>query len=292
MKVAVESLAVGDRIWELAQQYSRRINECELATSCRNLTLPKERYFGYVTAMYPIVVGFNRALIRSMAKVDHVRQSQLVKHLCEQLREEQMHNALWRSKMDKYGLDHEQLYTDLETYLGRFSDDELNAMTDQMIAVAREDVANVAPGIFPDAVVPEPVLGLYHLLYQTATDPEVDFWEHFACQSAVEYIIFEVVSTSVYPGVSGREDLNLGAPTTRWWEEHARQGSEIMGKRSDEEKHLELSKLALNRTERVNELADRIVARAEDAMCLFAGSAICHDADKAVFSAGPYLAAG
>lgn len=289
MKAAVEELAVGDRIWDLSQQYSRRVNESELATSCRNLTLPKERYLGYVAAMYPIVVGFNRALIRSIAKVDHVREYRLVKHLSEQLQEEQMHNSLWRSKMEKYGLNHERLYSDLETYLGRFSDDELNGMTEQMIAVAREDVANVAPGIFPDPVVPEPVLGLYHFLYQTATDPEIDFWEHFACQSAVEYIIFEVVSTSVFPGISAREDLNLGAPTTKWWQEHARQGSEITGKRSDEEKHLELSKLALNRTARVNELADRIISRAEDAMCLFAGSAICHDADKAVFSVRPYI---
>jgi hypothetical protein len=291
MKATAEQTGIGNQVWDLAQKYSSRINESELATSCRNLTLPKERYFGYVAAMYPIVVGFNRALIRSIAKVDHVRQYQLVKYLSEQLREEQMHNSLWRSKMDKYGIDHEKLYTDLETYLAQFSDEELDSMTEQVIAALREDVTNVSPGIFPDPVVPEPVLALYHHLYQSATDPDVDYWEHFACQSAVEYIIFDVVSTSVYPGVSAREDLNLGAATVRWWEEHARQGSEISGKRSDEEKHLEMSKIALNRTPRPNEIADRILARAEDAMCLFAGSAICHDADKTVFSVRPYLKA-
>jgi hypothetical protein len=291
MSAVVENLAVGDRVWELADKYSRRINDSDLATSCRNHTLSKERYFGYVAAMYPIVVGFNRALIRSIAKVDHVRDYQLVKYLCEQLREEQAHNALWRSKMNKYGIDHERLYSDLQDYTARFSDDELNVMTEQMIAAVREDVANVAPGIFPDPVVPEPVLGLYHLLYQTATDPEIDYWEHFACQSAVEYIIYDVVSTSVYPGVSARSDLNLGASTITWWQKHARQGSEESGERSDEEKHLAMAKIALNRTTRPNEIADRVVARAEDAMCLFTCSAICHDADKAVFSVRPYLSA-
>jgi hypothetical protein len=281
---------VGDRVWDIAAAYARRINESELATSCRNRSLPKERYLGYITAMYPVVIGFNRALIRSIAKVDHVREYQLVKYLSEQLREEQAHNALWRSKLNRFGIDHERLYSELEQYTARFSDHELNAMTEQMIAAAREDVANVAPGIFPDPVVPEPVLGLYHFLYQTATDPDIDYWEHFACQSAVEYIIYDVVSNSVYPGVSARSDLNLGASTIRWWEEHARQGSEKSGKRSDEEKHLEMAKIAMNRSPRPNELAEQVVSRAEDAMCLFAGSAICHDADKAAFSVRPYLA--
>lgn len=283
------SVGVGDRLWEVAQNYAWRINDSELATSCRQRTLPQERYFAYITAMYPIVVGFNRALIRSIAKVDHVRQFQLVKYLSEQLREEQMHNALWRSKLDKYGIDHDRLYTELEEYVTRYGDEALDEMTGQMIAAAREDVADVAPGVFPDAVVPEPVLALYHLLYQTATDPEIDYWEHFACQSAVEYIIYDVVSTSVYPGVAARDDLNLGAATVTWWEEHARQGSEKSGKRSDEEKHLEMARIALNRTDRPNEIAERLLSRAEDAMRLFAGSAICHDADKAVFDVRPYL---
>ena len=183
------TIRCGDRIWELADGYAKRINASELATDLREATASSERFFHYVTAMYPIVVGFNRCLIRSMAKVDHVREAKLIRYLSEQLREEQEHNGMWRRKMERYGLDHEKLYTDLENYLDRFTEAELDRMTGEMIQAVREDLDNVSPGIFPDPVLPEPVIALYHHLWMTATDPETDYWIHFACQSAVEYII-------------------------------------------------------------------------------------------------------
>lgn len=274
---AAESL--GDRIWNAALSLSSQVNACELATSCRDKTLPVERYFGYIASMYPIVVGFNRALIRGIAKVDHVRDSRLVKHLAEQLREEQDHNELWRRKLDKYGIQHLQLYSDLEQYLERFDAASLTDMSHQTVAALREDLQNAWPGIWPDPVVPEPVLALYHLMYWTGTDPGVHYWEHFASQSAVEFMIFEVVTNSVYPGIKDHPELDRGAPTLRWWEEHARQGSQP-GKRSDEEKHLEMARLALNRNQTANSMADTIARRAEDAMTLFAATAICHDAGQ------------
>lgn len=281
--------ALGDHICHQAQQYADRVNQSELAISCRNLTLPKVRYQGYVAAMYPIVVGFNRALIRSIAKVDHVREHRLVKYLCEQLQEEQDHNAMWRRKMEELHIDHEALYLDLENYLAKFSDQQLDNMTEQVLEAARIDITKVTPGAFPDPVVPEPVLALYHYLYKTAIDPAIHYWEHFACQTAVECIIYSVVSESVYPGVSQRKELNPGRSTLIWWKEHARQGSEDGEKRTDEEKHLEMARLAMNRSEKANQLHDQILSRAEDAMRLFAGTAICHDQDYATFTVTPYL---
>ena len=223
-----------------------------------------------------------------MAKVDHVRQSELIRHLAEQLSEEQIHNTMWRRKMEAYGLDHKKLYENLEAYLNRFDRAELDQMTGAMVQAAREDITNVSPGIFPDPVVPEPIIGLYHMLYQTATDPSIDFWEHFACQSALECIIFEVVSESVYPGIKDNGLFDLGPATTRWWAEHARQGSED-GKRTDEEKHLQLSRRALNREPVANQISDGIYDRTKSAVALFAASAICNDIDKSNFDIKPYL---
>jgi hypothetical protein len=276
---ASTSTRLGDRLWEASQALSRRVNASEIATSCRNQTLPYDRILGYITSMYPIVVGFNRGLIRGAAKVDHVRESRLIKHLAEQLREEQDHNELYRRQLDKHGVDHARLYSDLEVYCARFSTSELNAFTEQTIAAAREDLENAWPGIWPDPVVPEPVLALYHQLWWTGTDPDVTLWEHFASLSAVEFMIFEVVSESVYPGLKDQPEFDRGAVTMAWWKEHARQGSEG-GKRSDEEKHLEMARLALNRNEAANAVADVVAARAEDAMLLFAATAICHDAGQ------------
>lgn len=247
-----------------------------------------DRGLAYVTYMYPIVTGFNRCLIRSMAKVDHVRQSELIRHLAAQLSEEQIHNTMWRRKMEAYGLDHERLYTNLEAYLNNYSGDELDRMTNEMVQVARQDITNVAPGIFPNPVVPEPIIGLYHMLYQSATDPNISFWEHFACQSALECMIFEVVSDSVYPGIKDNAIFDLGPATTRWWTEHARQGSED-GKPTDEEKHLQLSRRALNRELATSQVADKIYDRTKGAVALFAACAICNDIDKSTFDIEPYI---
>ena len=286
--VVENSDLLGDRIWELSLEYARYINECEFATTCRNRKLPLKRGLAYVIYMYPIVTGFNRCLIRSMAKVDHVRQSELIRHLAAQLSEEQIHNTMWRRKMEAYGLDHEKLYTNLEAYLGQFSREELDRMTNEMVEVARRDITDVSPGIFPDPVVPEPIIGLYHLLYQTATDPEIDFWEHFACQSALECMIFEVVSESVHPGIKDNPIFDLGIATTRWWTEHARQGSED-GRRTDEEKHLHLSRRALNREPAANSISEKIYDRTKGAVSLFAAAAICNNADKSNFDIEPYV---
>ena len=74
-------------------------------------------------------------------------------------------------------------------------------MTRAVLKALTDDPNNYAPGAFPDAPFPEPVLALYHQFFMTSTYEDIDYWEHFASQSAIEMTIYSVVSTSVLPGV-------------------------------------------------------------------------------------------
>ena len=191
---------VGHLVWELALKYAKSMNESEFATSLRNRKLIKSRYLGYIAAMYPIVIGFNRALIRSVAKVDHVHEAAFVKGLTEQLHEEQEHNSLWRKKLDAFGIDHGALYMDLLDYLAQFTPQQLDRMTKDVIKEVTKDVTEVSPGCFPDPIFPEPVLALYHHLWMTASHENIDYWEYYAGQYGIEVIIFEVVSSTITRG--------------------------------------------------------------------------------------------
>ena len=268
---------VGDTLVALAKKYAAKMNASAFGTALRERRLERDRYLGYVTAMYPNVVGFNRALIRGIAKVDHVRRSAFVKALAEQLQEEQSHNELWRRKLEAYGVDHDAVYRTLSDYLTRFSAEQLERMTMRVVEALTADEANTAPGAFPEPPFPEPVLALYHQLWMTASRDDVDHWEHFASQSGMEFIIFDVVSTSIYPGVAGNPELDGGPVTLQWWREHAKQGSIQPGVRSDEEKHLELAQIVLNRHEFTPELHARIATTVENTMRLFAATMSWHD---------------
>ena len=274
---------LGDTVWSLARRYAARMNASPFATALRTRRMPRQRYVSFLSMMYPSVVGFNRALIRSITKVDHVRQSGFVKALAEQLKEEQDHNQMWRRKLEAFGIDHELLYRSLEEYMARFTPADLERMTRCVLDALGEDLECTSPGCFPDAIFPEPVLALYHHLWMTASRDDVHYWEHYASQSAIEAIIFDVVSTSVWPGVVGNPELDAGSATLQWWKEHARQGSTESGVPTDEEKHLQLSQLALNRTHLSGEMTARVTARAEDTMRLFAATLICMDHDAGAF---------
>ena len=274
---------LGDTVWSLASSYAARMNASGFATSLRTRRMPRQRYVGFLSMMYPSVVGFNRALIKSISKVDHVRQSGFVKALAEQLKEEQDHNQMWRRKLEVYGIDHEALYRTLEGYLERFTPAQMDRMTRCVLDALGKDLENTSPGCFPDPAFPEPVLALYHHLWMTASREDVHYWEHFASQGAIEAIIFDVVSTSVWPGVVGNPELDGGSATIQWWKEHARQGSSESGVPTDEEKHLQLSQLALNRTDLPPDLSARVTSRAEDTMRLFAATLLCMDHDAAQF---------
>ncbi len=280
---------IGEVVGELARQYAALMNGSAFGTALRTRQLPRRRYLSLVATMYPIVVGFNRALIRSIAKVDHVRHSAFVKTLAEQLHEEQAHNQLWRTKLDAYRIDHEALYGALGDYLAAFSNDELDRMTREVLTSLTNDIGNAEPGVFPDPVFPEPILALYHHLWMTASSEAVNYWEHFACQSGIEMVIFDVVSTTILPGVLGNPDLDEGPATTQWWLEHGRVGTAAPGERIDEEKHLELSRIALNRSETANLLRGVVATRAEDAMRLFAATFLCQESQSDRFPLEKYL---
>jgi hypothetical protein len=281
---------VGDFVVEVAGRYAAQMNGCEFAALLRSGRIDRRRYVAFIASLYPCVIGFNRALIRSIAKVDHVLHSTFIKSLAEQLIEEQAHNQMWRTKLDVFGVDHEALYWDLTDYLSRFSAAELERMTREVLGALTKDPNNYAPRAFPDAPFPEPVLALYHLLFMTATYENIDYWEHFACQSAIEMTIYSVVSTTVLPGVQGHTELDGGPATLRWWTEHAK-GEGSAGLRTDEEKHLDMSRLALNRSETANSLKDAVVARAEEALRLFTAAMACQMIESERFPLERYLEA-
>lgn len=253
------------------------MNACAFAAELRERRLSRHRYVAFVSSMYPCVVGFNRALIRSISKVDHVRHSSFVRMLAEQLEEEQAHNQMWRTKLDVYGIDHEALYGALGDYLGRFSSVELDRMTSDVLAALTADPSNTAPGCFPNALFPEPILAVYHQLWTSASDDSINYWAHFASQSAIEMVIYDVVSTSVLPGLLDNPELDAGPASTQWWREHGRLETSPSSAQIDEEKHLELSRIALNRSETANSLRRAVIARADDTLRLFAATLVCQD---------------
>jgi len=281
---------VGDLVVDLAHRYAAQMNGCEFATLLRSRRLERRRYVAFIASLYPCVIGFNRALIRSIAKVDHVLHSSFIKNLAEQLHEEQTHNQMWRTKLEVYGVDHEALYWDLTDYLGRFSTAELERMTREVLVAVTKDRSNHAPGAFRDAPFPEPVLALYHQLFMSATYEDVDYWEHFASQSAIEMTIYSVVTSTVLPGVQGHPELDGGPATLRWWTEHAK-GEGAAAARTDEEKHLDMSRIALNRSETANSLKEAVVARAEDALRLFAAALACQITESQRFPLDRYMEA-
>src|SRR5438105_7834073 len=117
---------VGDEVAELAKRYAAEMNSSAFAIALRRHHLSRRSYLAFIATMYPLVVGFNRALIRSIAKVDHVRHSTFVRALAQQLEEEQAHNQLWRAMLEVFDVNHEMLYDDFESYVERFSAADLD----------------------------------------------------------------------------------------------------------------------------------------------------------------------
>lgn len=280
---------VGDAVTELGRRYAAEMNSSDLAIALRQRHLPCRSYLALIATMYPLVVGFNRALIRSIAKVDHVRNSSFVKSLAQQLEEEQAHNQLWRAMLEVFDVDHEALYDDFEEYVDGFSKDELDRHTHDVLVAVRRDLAAGAGSHFPDAIFPDAVLALCHHLWSSATDGSVSYWEHFASQAGIEMLIWEVVTTSILPGVLRHPELDRGVASTHWWMEHGKPPEPTAHHRTDEEKHLALSKMALNRSETANAVSDAVESRAEDTMRLFAAALIAQRPHDHAFPIERYL---
>jgi hypothetical protein len=280
---------VGDAVTDLGKRYAAEMNSSDFAIALRQRHLSRRSYLAFIATMYPLVVGFNRALIRSIAKVDHVRNSTFVKTLAQQLEEEQAHNQLWRAMLEVFDIDHEALYNDVEEYLDGFSTEELNHYTRDVLASVRRDLGAGAGNHFPDAVFPDAVLALCHHLCCSATDESVSYWEHFASQAGIEMVIWDVVTTSILPGIVGHPELDRGVASTHWWMEHGKPPEPTAHHRTDEEKHLALSKMALNRSETANAVANAVEMRAEDTMRLFAAALISQQPHNHSFPIERYL---
>jgi hypothetical protein len=280
---------VGDAVVELGKRYAAEMNASAFATVLRQRHLSRRSYLAFIATMYPLVVGFNRALIRSIAKVDHVRNSTFVRALAQQLEEEQAHNQLWRAMLEVFDVDHELLYDDLEEYLNAFSKGELDRLTHDTLVAVRRDLSAGNCRSFRDSLFPDAVLALCHHLTISAVDDGVSYWEHFASQAAIEMVIYEVVTTSILPGVLGHPELDRGLASTHWWMEHGQPPEPTARHQTDEEKHLALSKMALNRSETANALAEAVEMRAEDTLRLFAATLLAQEPHDHAFPIERYL---
>lgn len=280
---------VGDTVTELGKRYAAEMNASDIATALKHRHLPVRSYLAMIATMYPAVVGFNRALIRSISKVDHVRHSSFVKALAQQLEEEQAHNQLWRAMLEVFDIDHEALYNDFEEYVDGFTPEELDHRSRDVLHAVRRDLRGGNGAHFPNAVFPDAVLALYHYLWKSATDDSVTYWEHFASQAGIEMVIYDVVTASILPGVLGHPELDRGVASTHWWMEHGQPPQPSARHRTDEEKHLALSRMALNRNETANAVSGAVEARAEDTMRLFAATLIAQRPHDHAFPIERYL---
>jgi hypothetical protein len=280
---------VGDTITELGRRYAAEMNESEFSMALRQRQVSRRNYAAFIATMYPVVVGFNGALIRSIAKVDHVRNSSFVKMLAQQLEEEQAHNQLWRAMLEVHDVDHEALYDDLEEYLGQFTVAELDNFTAATLSAARDSLALGGERRFPDAIFPDAVLALCHHLRESAADDRVSYWEHFASQAGIEMVIYDVVTETILPGILHHPELDRGVASSHWWMEHGRPPAPLEQHRTDEEKHLALSRMALNRSETANALAEAVASRAEDTMRLFAASLLSQRPHNHAFPIERYI---
>ena len=280
---------VGDAVTELGKRYAAEMNASAFATALRQHHVPRRSYIAFIATMYPVVVGFNRALIRSIAKVDHVRHSSFVKILAQQLDEEQSHNQLWRAMLEVFDVDHEALYNDFQEYVEKIAPEEMERRCREVVSAVRRDLRAGAGTIFPNSLFPDAVLALCQYLWNSASDESVSYWEHFASQAGIEMMIYDVVTQTILPGVLSHPELDRGVASTHWWMEHGQPPEPAIHHRTDEEKHLALSKMALNRSETANVLAIPVHSRAEDTMRLFAATLIAQRPHDHAFPIERYL---
>lgn len=234
-------LQTGERIDALARHYSDQANAGPFLTVLRERKITLDEYKRFITKFYPLVVGFNAGLIRSIARIDelqasaqarelveeilatdHIRQSRRVQELAArlrtlareerlptlramaaQLKEEQEHNDYYRQMLEIHGIDHETFYSSFEAYLKGIALEERDRMTREVLAAVREGRAARA---FPRTSFSQFILALHHYLLSVANDPSVTFISYNALQSGMEFGLVKVVSESIFPGVAGMRD--------------------------------------------------------------------------------------
>lgn len=231
----------GEKIDDLARHYSRQANAGTFMTALRERKVTLNEYKSFITTLYPLVVGFNAGLIRSIAKIDELQTSVQARELVEeilsvdhrrhshrvqalaaglravarearlpalralagQLKEEQEHNDYYRQMLEIYGIDHEAVYSSFETYLKEIAVEERDRMTRNVLTALREGHPASA---FPNTSFSQFTLALHHYLLRVVNDPSVTFISYNALQSGIEFSLVKVVSESVFPGVAGTRD--------------------------------------------------------------------------------------
>jgi hypothetical protein len=228
----------GEKIDALARHYAHQANAGAFMTALRVRKVTLDEYKSFITTFYPLVVGFNAGLIRSITKIeelqasihacelveeilttDHVRHSHRVRALAArlrtvarearlpalralagQLKEEQEHNDYYRQMLEIHGIDHEAVYSTFEMYLKEIAVEERDRMTRKVLTAIREGHFARA---FPSTSFSQFILALYHYLLRVVNDPSITFISYYALQSGIEFGLVKVVSESVFPGVAG-----------------------------------------------------------------------------------------
>src|SRR5258706_1756388 len=228
----------GEKIDALARHYSNQANAGSFMTALRERKVTLDEYKSFIITLYPLVVGFNAGLIRSIARidelqtsvqarklveeilsVDHIRHSHRVQALASrrrtiareprlptlralaaQLKEEQEHNDYYRQMLEIYNIDHEAVYSAFEAYLSEIPVEERDRMTLEVLTALREGHPARA---FPHTSFSQFTLALHHYLLRAVNDPSVTFMGYHALQSGIEFALVKVVSESVFPSVAG-----------------------------------------------------------------------------------------
>jgi hypothetical protein len=250
-------------------------------------TITRERYLGYVSAMYPVVTTFCGTLNRMIGLFDPVlTDPKVLNSLYRQGMEEIAHNGLWRSMLDLSGIDHHKLNATYRSYRASCGT-EWSAYAKTYFNQLRTG-ADVTES-YPEPVFPEPVLALTYWQEHTSSEGQ-NPWIHFACQSAIEATILEVVTSDVYPAVKSNELLNKGHEAAiRWWKEHSLEGESGSTKPSVEARHLELATRFLDSNVREDDVETlrSITTSMDTTLRLFAATMEWHN--ERTFSLKEYL---
>jgi len=279
---------LGDRVKGLSLRVGAQMSATEFLTTLREGRAPGERYIGYITSTYPLVVAFNEGLLRSFAKLDAVQDAGLAKGMARQLIEELDHNDLWRGMLESFDIDHAAAIAQFRADYTGTSEEALRSARDSLLAGLHQGGSSVTTGLLGSPVFPEAVLLLTYQIRRTASDPGLTFWDHFACQLAVEVAVVEAVTKSVLPGVVGREDLSHHPIGLAWWRAHSRPvdcDAESAAAADDEERHQQDAIELLNRVGVALGDGSATTRAVEDTLDLLHATVRCHDADVVSFNA-------
>lgn len=233
------------QVKETANKWAQRVNDCSFIMQVKKGSIAKQRFYGFIVAIYPIVFGFTDGLRRMIghAKFDPVRDAVILKGLARQLIEEIGHNELYRDMLANYNIDYTRLYDDFCSPRG---------------------MANF----------PKPVVAMYKHIQEIAMSANP--WTYLACQMAMEAMILTVVTDSIYPGVNGSPDLN----SLHWWREHR---AKVDGKKSAEARHLQQAGIIIDQKVLVIEYST-IMKQVKETCRLFAGTIFWHNHNRFDFS--------